>query len=73
MFGSKQKEEMRFILWFGEKVQHGDEPTPEETARMFAARERTKAIAKWMFGLHEKHYAYTPGKPFEDDEEADGT
>lgn len=65
MVGSKQKEEMRFILWYGEKVLAGDEPTPEETARMFAARERTKAIAKWMFNLHSEHYKYTPGKPFD--------
>jgi len=69
MFGSKQKEEMRFILWYGEKVLADDEPTPEETARMFAARERTKIMAKLMFGLKEKHYAYTPGKPFEEVDE----
>ena len=64
MFGSKQKEEMRFILWFGEKVQAGDTPTPEETARMFKARERTKAMAKYLFNLHPEDYAYTPGQGF---------
>ena len=65
MFGAKQKEEMRFILWFGEKVQAGDTPTPEETTRMFAARERTKAMAKFLFKLLPEHYKYTPGKPFD--------
>ena len=64
MFGKKQKEEMRFILWFGEKVQAGDTPTPEETTRMFECRERTKVMAKLLFGLHEKHYAYTSGEPY---------
>jgi len=64
MFGKKQKEEMRFILWFGEKVKAGDTPEPEETARMFECRERTKAMAKLLFQLHPEHYAYTPGKPF---------
>ena len=63
MFG-KQAEEMRFILWYGEKVQAGDEPTPEETERMFAARERTKKIAKFMFNLDESDYVYTPGEAF---------
>jgi len=65
MFGSKQKEEMRYILWFGEKVQAGDTPTPEETARMFECRERTKAMAKILFRLHEEDYAYIPGQPYE--------
>lgn len=64
MFGKKQKEEMRFILWFGEKVQAGDIPTPEETTRMFECRERTKVMAKLLFKLHPEHYAYTPGKPY---------
>ena len=64
MFG-KQAQEMRFILWYGEKILAGDEPTPEETERMFAARERTKAIAKWMFKLHPEDYEYT-GKPFDE-------
>ena len=63
MFG-KQSEEMRFILWYGEKILAGDEPTEEETTRMFAARERTKAMAKYMFGLKPEDYKYT-GQPFE--------
>ena len=64
MFGQKQKEEMRFILWFGEKVQAGGVPTPEETAEMFRCREKTKVMARLMFGLHPEHYAYTAGEPF---------
>jgi hypothetical protein len=66
MFGKKQKEEMRFILWYGEKVQAGGIPTPEETQRMFEARERTKVMAKYLFGLRPDDYAYTEGEGFGD-------
>ena len=69
MFGKKQKEDMRFMLWFGEKALiAGDSPTPEESARMFECRERTKGMAKLLFGLRPEHYAYTPGEPFKDEE-----
>ena len=61
----KVKEEMRYLLWFGEKVKAGDTPTPEETELMFKYRERTVAMAKYMFNLHPEDYQYT-GKPFDE-------
>jgi hypothetical protein len=62
----KMAEEMRYILWYGEKVLYGDTPTEDETALMFAYREKTKSMAKFMFGLKEEDYAYTPGQAFKD-------
>ena len=59
----KVKDEMRYLLWYGEKCKV-DTPTAEETALMFKYRERTVAMAKYMFGLHPEDYEYT-GKPFE--------
>jgi hypothetical protein len=58
--------EMRYILWYGEKVLAGDTPTEGETARMFEYREKTKSMARIMFRLKPEDYAYTPGQNFQD-------
>ena len=57
-------EEMKFVLWYGEKVLAGDTPSPEETALMFKYRERTKVIARTIFKINFEDYKYTPGKPY---------
>jgi hypothetical protein len=57
-------EEMRELLWYGEKMKAGDTPTEEETATMFRQRERTCTIARYMFNLKPEDYEYTKGKPF---------
>lgn len=61
----KIAEEMRFILWYGEKVLvAGDTPTRDETELMLKYRERTKGMARIMFKLTPEDYKYEPGQPF---------
>lgn len=60
------REDVRFLLWAGEKALAGDSLTEEELRRFAEARERQKDFAHRIFRLKPEDYRYEKGRPFPD-------
>jgi hypothetical protein len=54
----------RYLNWFAEKVEHGDEPTDDEKLMFKEARESSLAVIKKYMRLGPEDWKYTPGEPF---------
>ena len=57
------KQATTFLLWYGEKVISGHEPTEEEF-EMFKEAHAVSASKAGILRIKPSDHAYTPGKPF---------
>ena len=64
MFGKKQRDDMVYLLWYGEATINGHTPTPEEQERFIEARQQSIRMAKMVFKVKDEEFAYTPNQPF---------
>ena len=57
------KKATTFLLWYGEKVIAGDDPT-EEDFKMFKEAHAVSASKAGILTIRPSDHAYTKGKPF---------
>jgi len=66
MFGESQKQEMKYLLWYGEAILAGHTPTEEGQERFIKARQQSIKMAKVIFRIKDEDFAYTPGETFKE-------
>ena len=59
-------ESTRYLLWYGEKVISGDEPTEEEHERFIAARKVSLWTAHNVLRIKPEDHEYVPGQPYKE-------
>ena len=63
MFGKKHREDMLFLLRYGDATLKGHSPTDEEQQKFIEARNQSIKVSKLIFKFTDDEINWNPGEP----------